>query len=142
MLCMKRVCRVRQAPSTSQRPGTKSLFRPTDKPCVNRPLCSPIGLHMVSLVRASGGSFRTVVYDALGWGRVGCLLGEPIRRRPVLPGPAPPRRPAVRRPDPTCPWYVQALESTSRNGTGYRGPRFASGDLNAALFPTLEGGMP
>ena len=34
------------------------------------------------------------MFDALEGTRVGCLLGEPIRRRPVLPGSAPPR-PAV-----------------------------------------------
>ena len=41
----------------------------------------------------------------------GCFLGEQIRRRPVLTGPTPPRCPAVRRLDPTRPWYVRVLES-------------------------------
>ena len=50
--------------------------------------------------------------DALEGTRDRCLLGEPIRRRPVLPGSAPPRCPAMRRPDPTRPWYVRVLEST------------------------------
>ena len=40
-------------------------------------------------------------------------LGEPTHRLPVLPGPAPPRRPAVRRPSPTRPWYVWVLDSTN-----------------------------
>ena len=68
-----------------------------------------------SFVRASEESLRTVVYDALealGGKRDGCRLGEPTRRRPVLPGPAPPRRPAVRCPAPTRLWYVRVLDST------------------------------
>ena len=95
--------------------------RPTDKPRIQRRLCSPTGLNSISLVRApeelSGqlrpmpwrvrapeGTFRTGVFDALVGARVGRFLGgEPICRRPVLPGPVPPRRPAVRRPVPTCP---------------------------------------
>ena len=44
--------------------------------------------------------------NALECARDACLLGEPIRRRPVLPCPALPRRSAVRRPTPTRPWYV------------------------------------
>ena len=75
----------------------------------------PFGLHKASFVRVSEESFRTVVFDALealeGKGD-GCLLGEPARRRPVLPGPAPPCRPAVRCPAPTSPWYVRVLDST------------------------------
>ena len=51
-------------------------------------------------------SFRTCVFDALGGKRDGCLLGEPTRRRPVLPGPARPRR-APPRPDTpaVCPGF-------------------------------------
>ena len=52
----------------------------------------------------------TGVFDVLEGTRDGCFLGEPIRRRPVLPGLAP-RRPAVRRPDPTRPRYVRVLDS-------------------------------
>ena len=44
--------------------------------------------------------------------RDGCILGKPIRRRPVLPVLVPPRRPAVRCPDPTRPWYGRVLDST------------------------------
>ena len=42
-----------------------------------------------------------------GGKRDGCLLGEPTRRRPVLPGPAPPPRRAPPRPDPpvVCPGF-------------------------------------
>ena len=49
-----------------------------------------MGLHRISLVRASGETFGTCVFDALEGTRGGCVLGEPIRRRPVLPGPATP----------------------------------------------------
>ena len=47
-------------------------------------------------------SGQLVIFDAveaLGQ-RDGCLQGEPSRRRPALPGPTPPRRLTVRRPDP------------------------------------------
>ena len=54
----------------------------------------------------------TVVLDALGGKQDGCVLGEPTRRRPVLPSPAPPRRPALRRPGPFRPWYFRVLDST------------------------------
>ena len=50
---------------------------------------------------------RSVVFDGLEGKRVGCILGEPTRRRPVLPVLAQARRPAVRRPAPTRPWYVR-----------------------------------
>ena len=83
---------------------------------------------MISLVRAFEESFKTVVCDALASARVGCLLGEPIRRRPVLPGPAPPRRPAVRRPDPTRPWYVRVVDSTTLlNTKSEHAPRAEAG---------------
>ena len=55
--------------------------------------------------------------------RDGCLLGEPTRRRPVLPGPTPPRRPAACRPAPTRPWYVRVLDSTSVRRMVYMGIR-------------------
>ena len=38
-------------------------------------LCSPIGLHRISLVRASGESFRRSFFDALGGTEDACLLG-------------------------------------------------------------------
>ena len=49
----------------------------------------------------------------------GCLLASWTQRRPVLPQPrpAPPCRPAVRRPDLTCPWCVRVLGSTSLRTT-------------------------
>ena len=60
--------------------------------------CSSAGLHRISFVRASENSFRTVVDDAPEGNRDGCLLGEPTRRRPVLPRTAPPLRRAPPRP--------------------------------------------
>ena len=99
-------------------PGTKSGRRPADKPLyqprVNRLFLSSCGLNRISFVRACEESFRTVVFDALGGERVGCVLGKPTRRRLVLPGPAPPRRPALRCPEPIRPWYVRVLDSTGR----------------------------
>ena len=65
---------------------------------ISRGFCSSIGSHKISFVRASEETFGTVVLDALGGRMVGCLLGERIRRRPELPGPAPPGHTAVRRP--------------------------------------------
>ena len=150
------------------------------QPVVNRPLCSSIDLNGISLVRASGGTFRRCVFDVLkgmrdayllgemfcrrpvlpglapllryaprpdlpvvcpGFGfdkykrlrlfvllksrpkscrrflegkRVRCFRGEQTRRRPDPPRPAPPRRPAVCCPDPTCPWYIRVLDSTNQ----------------------------
>ena len=49
--------------------------------------------------------------DALEGRRDSCFLGEPIRRRPVLPSSAPTRCPAVRRLDATRSWYVRASDS-------------------------------
>ena len=52
------------------------------------------------------------MYDTLGSNRVNCFLGEPTRRRPVLPRPAWPRLPAVRCPPAIRPWYFRVLDST------------------------------
>ena len=57
--------------------------------------------HRISFVRASDEAFKTVVLDVLDGKRDGRLLGEPTRRRPVLPRPALPRRPTYRAPP--CP---------------------------------------
>ena len=72
------------------------------QPRVNRSFRSSIGLHRISFVRASEETSRTV-FGSLEGKREGCLLAGSTRRRPVLPSPAPPRRPAVRRPDRTGP---------------------------------------
>ena len=60
-------------------------------PRLNQTFCSSTDLHRISFVHASEETFRTVVFDALEGKRVGRLLGEPTRRRPVLPRPVPPR---------------------------------------------------
>ena len=60
----------------------------------------------ISFVRASGGSFRRRVLDALGGTRVPCLLGEQFCWHPVLPDPAPPPRRAPRPDSPViCPGF-------------------------------------
>ena len=73
---------------------------------VNRGFCSSIGLHRISLVRASGETFRRRVFDALEGTREACPLGEQFCWHPVLPDPAPPPRRAPR-PDPpvVCPGF-------------------------------------
>ena len=48
--------------------------------------------------------------------REGYLLARLTRRRLVVPSRAPPRRLAVRRPDPSGPWCVRVLDSTGFNG--------------------------
>ena len=80
-------------------PYRRRLFRPGHAPL--RPdLLRPargmsgfwtlqVGLHKISLVRASGGSFRRLVFDA-------CLLGELLCRHLVLPDPAQPPHRALR----------------------------------------------
>ena len=45
--------------------------------------------------------------------RDGSLVGEPIRRRPALPGPALPSRIAVRSSEPFGSLYVRVLDSTN-----------------------------
>ena len=60
---------------------------------VQRGFCSSIGLHRISLVRASEETFRTGVFNAFEVSRNGCLLGEHVRQTaPVL------RRQAAERP--------------------------------------------
>ena len=76
-----------------------------DKPQVNRWFCSSINLHGLSCVCASGESFRTVVFDALGGGQEGRLFpgrtdlpigvpSYPAPPRPAAPPCAVPPRPA------------------------------------------------
>ena len=74
----------------------------------------PKRLNRISLVRASRDTLRSVRgLRCLGDKRVGCFLGKPCRRRPVLPIPAPPRHPAVCCLVPTRPWHARVLDSTS-----------------------------
>ena len=86
-----------------------TLVSPADRSvgiqsCPNPPRRS--ALHRISLVRASGRTFRRFVFDALGGTRASCLLGEQFCWHPVLPDPAPPPRCAPR-PDPpvVCPGF-------------------------------------
>ena len=82
---------------------------------VNRWFRSSIGLHRMSFVRSSEDTSRTnSAYDSLEGKREGCFLAGSTRRRPVLPSPAPSRRPAERRPDPTGPYCVRVLDSTAK----------------------------
>ena len=94
--------RQKSVESTGQQPGTKSASRPADKPVTHRlstgGFVPAFGLHRVSLVRASGRTFRRRVLDSLEGARNACLLGELFCRRQSCP--TPPRRPAVRS-DPT-----------------------------------------
>ena len=83
-----------------------------DKLVVIRRFCSPIGLNVISFVRASEESSRTVVFDSLESKRVGNLLGEQTRRRPAPPRPAPPC-PAPPRLFPDHLWYIRVLDSTN-----------------------------
>ena len=101
------------AGTLAQQPGTKSGRNAADKLRVKRGVCSPIGSNGVSFVRASRGTPRSVFFDRLGNKKAAYFLGEPTRRRPVLPVPAPPRRPAVRRPVPNRPLHIRVLGSTS-----------------------------
>ena len=78
------------------------------KTLVNRSLCSSIGLHRISLFRASGETFKRCVFDALEGTRdawANCSVG-------VQSCPTPPRHRAVR-PDPNRSWYVRILDSTN-----------------------------
>ena len=58
--------------STSQQPGKQSASRPSDKPLTNRlstgDFVPAFGLHWISLVRASGETFKQYVLDALDLG--------------------------------------------------------------------------
>ena len=103
----KRFTKTNRRRSTGQQPGTKSARGPAAKPRVKRGLCSSTGLHRISFVRGCEETFRTVVYDTMGGWQDRRLLGRSNRRHAVLPGPAPPRRPAMRRADPpeVCPGF-------------------------------------
>ena len=103
--------------SIGQQPGTKSAFRPAYKPLVNRwlravvvPPSVYIGCPSLVLLKIRSGQVCSMPWRARGT----VFVGEPTHRRPVLPGSAPPRCPAMRRPDPTRPSYVRVLGSTGR----------------------------
>ena len=106
----KRFTKTKSRRSTGQQPRTKSASRPADEPLRNRlstaGFVPAFGLHRISLVRASGETFRRRLFDAWGGTRDACLLGVLFCRRPVLLGSAPPPRRAPR-PDPpvVCPGF-------------------------------------
>ena len=90
----------------------KSAFGAADNPLINCGLCSSIGLHRISFVRASEEPFKTYVSDVSESKKDFCPPGDPTRQCPTLPPPTSPRRPAVRSLAPTRPWYVRVLDST------------------------------
>ena len=67
---------------------------------VNRLFHLPIDSHRILFVCASDKTSRTILFDALGSKRECCILGESISRHSFLPGPASPRRRALRRSEP------------------------------------------
>ena len=98
---------------TGQQPGTKSAPRPGDKPLVNRGFCSSVGFKDELDCSCFRRFVQDSVNDSLEGKREGCLRARSSQRHSVLPSPAPPRRFAVRRSDPTGPRCVRVLDSTS-----------------------------
>ena len=101
-----------------QHPGTKSGRRPAGKPWAHRlstARCVPpsvyTGFRLLVLPERRSGKLLSMPWKPWGGNRVGYFLGERTRRRPVLPGLARPRRPAVRPPAPTRPWHGRVLDS-------------------------------
>ena len=99
------------AGSTQRRPVLASLALPRC-PAVRRPdstgpwcvrVLDSTGLHRIPFVRASEEMSRTV--SSIRWRARGRVVSWPDRPDgvPSYPGPIPPRRPAMRRPDPTGP---------------------------------------
>ena len=93
--------------SSVQQQRTRSLFGQTATLLVKcgsnlhqKWLLSPNGLQRISLVRASEGAFKTIVFDA---------FEEPINPCPIMPSPAPPCLTTVRCPVPICLLYVRFL---------------------------------
>ena len=102
--------------SIGQQSGSKSGFRPADKPRVNRTFCSSICVHMISFVHASGETFGTVSFlRRPGVQEVRLFPGRTGPSASCSAPPAPPRRPAVHRPAPTRPWYVRVWDSTGQS---------------------------
>ena len=113
---MKKVYAQRQSRYVGQQPGTKSGRRPGDKPVINRlstagfvPPSVYIGFPLFVLPRKRSGQL-----SSMPWGARGSVVStDPSASRPVRSRSAlPPRRPALRRPEPFSPWYVRVLDST------------------------------
>ena len=99
-LACRRFTVTKRRRSTGQQPGTKGASRPADKPLVKRGFCSPIGLHRISLVRASEESFGTGA--KMPWTVRGTVASWAMRSVGVpscLARPAPPPRRAPPRRD-------------------------------------------
>ena len=90
---IKRFLKTKTRRSTDQQPRTKSALHPADTKRVKRGFCSSIGLHSISLVRASDESARTVVVESLNK-KVRCFFGEQSHRISTRLDPprSPPRR--------------------------------------------------
>ena len=77
---MRKVYKEKKQRSTGQQPRRKSASRPGDKPRINRSSTADFvpafDLHIISLVLASGETFRRRFFDALGGTRDACLVGE------------------------------------------------------------------
>ena len=79
---------------------------------VNRGFCSSVGFKYELDCSCFRRDVQDSVLDSLEGKREGCLRAGSTQRRPGLTCPAPPRRQAVRRRDPTGPWCVRVLDST------------------------------
>ena len=110
MPCMKRFTKTNRRRYTGQQPGMKSGRCPADNRLSTAGQTVIVFPHWFTLGFACSCSPKDV-QDSLEGSMDGCLLSETTRRRPVLPVPAPPRHPAVRRSAPTRPWYVRVLDS-------------------------------
>ena len=120
MLCMKRVYKTNGRRYTGQQQGTKSDFRPADKPRMNRgstagfvPPTVDIELPLFVLPKTRPELYSCIVSGVFK--RDGYLLGEPSCQHLVLPVAVPTRLPAVRHPILNGQWYVRVLDSTSLN---------------------------
>ena len=111
----KRLTKANMRRYTRQHPGRRALL----VPLINRgsiarfvPLSVYIGFLLFAPPETRPGSYFVHCLEGK-WGVF--PLGEPSCRRPVLPVPARPLRPAVSRPVQSRPRYVRVLDSTGRN---------------------------
>ena len=104
--------------STGQQPGTKSASHFAEKPRINRlstgDIVLALGLNRISLVRASGKTFKRLAFDALKGTRDACFLGEMFSRRPAFLDRASLSRRLAVCLDSARPWYVRVRDSTCR----------------------------
>ena len=104
---------------TGSQPETKSGRHPANKPLVNRgstgrfvPPSVYIGIPLFVLPKKRSGQLSTMPRRVKGT----VLFWANRRTAP------PPRRPAVRRPAPTSPWYVRVLDSKNKLKENSRPP--------------------